>query len=139
MTLNHKHILVSGYVANPPLNEAELEDWFRDLVKAVGMQVFMEPKAKWCDGEGNEGITGVVGLETSHSSCHIWTNRKVPFFTFDLYSCADFSPRTVLELLDRWELVDYDFIVLDRNPCELKERMYNGEATQQRRGDTGGH
>ena len=84
----HKHILVTGYLENAPKEDYVdfLEDWFLRLVKAVDMEVFIAPNCKWCADAGNEGLTGIVGITTSHSSIHFWDGSPA-FYKFDLYSC----------------------------------------------------
>jgi len=59
----HKHILVKGFIeeATGPDYVSVLNDWFLRLVDAIDMKVLMNPHCVWCDDDGNEGVTGVVG------------------------------------------------------------------------------
>lgn len=119
--LDHKHLIVNAklYSNSPVVKSYYTEDvvfsmecWLRDLVNLVGMKVFMEPIVKTCDEKGNEGITGVIGLETSHASFHIWTNGD---FRFDLYSCQDFDVNQVIDHIEKLGLIRGNYITVDRN------------------------
>jgi S-adenosylmethionine/arginine decarboxylase-like enzyme len=112
---NHLHILVKGYVENPPKDEELLNDWFRRLVKKVRMAVIAGPTSIYVDEPGNEGITGTVTLATSHSSIHIWDKQTPSLFQFDLYSCSDFTPEEIIEHLKEFGLVSFEYIFIDRN------------------------
>jgi S-adenosylmethionine/arginine decarboxylase-like enzyme len=70
--LNHRHIIVTAYCSNCPTSVEAGETWLRKLVDIVGMQILFDAKAIYCEDLGNEGVTGVVGLTTSHASFHSW-------------------------------------------------------------------
>ena len=80
--LNHKHILVNATIKNPINDTAYIEKWFERLVEAVDMKILIPPKVVYCDTSGNEGVTGIVCIETSHSSIHIWSKAEVPFLNY---------------------------------------------------------
>jgi len=81
------------------------------------MQVLVEPKCVWCDDEGNEGVTGMVGITTSHSSIHFWPEH----YMFDLYSCREFEVETVTEMLKEFNTTSLQFKVIDRDTHEILE------------------
>ena len=115
MAETHKHILVTGYIDVAPGADAidNIKQWFVDLVAAVDMNILIQPNVVWCDTEGNEGITGIVVIDTSHSSIHIW-NTESPFFKFDLYSCKDFDVDTVMSMLRHLGTYKAAYTVVDR-------------------------
>ena len=114
--LYHTHILVKADVQTPPTTTVELNDWFVRLVDAVGMKIFIPPQSRICTGEGNEGITGIVAIETSHSSVHIWDRPGEPaLFQFDLYSCKEFLISEVLHMVNEFNPVGIEWILIDRN------------------------
>ena len=118
---NHLHLLVKGYMSNPPKEEAHLNDFFKTLVDKVRMVVVAGPTSVYVDEVGNEGITGTVTLATSHSSIHIWDAENPSMFQFDLYSCSCFTAEEVLEELDKWfGLQSANWIMLDRNGDEFQ-------------------
>lgn len=115
----HKHILVTGYIPFAPGKDylPYLRKWFTRLVEAVDMKVLIPPKCVWCPTEGNEGVTGLVCIETSHSSIHFW-DGPAPYFKFDLYSCKDFSVETVYSLLKELAVYKITYTVIDRTDDE---------------------
>ena len=115
MALNHKHILVNGTCRKPLTSELETENWFYRLVYAVGMKIAIDPKAKYVSKEGNEGITGTCCIETSHTSIHFWDKAKPQYFRFDLYSCDDFDPKVVMNLIKEFDPIETHYVLLDRN------------------------
>ena len=116
---NHLHLIIKGHFKNPPREVEVINDWFRELVEKVRMVVVAGPTSVYVNEEGNEGLTGTVTLATSHSSIHIWDNSAPYLFQFDIYSCSCFSPEEVLEHLNKFDLIDYEYVMLDRN-SEIK-------------------
>ena len=121
--LDHRHILLKARgLTNPLRDPADVETWLLRLVEAVGMKVFMGPYAKRCDTPGNEGTTGAVVIETSHASAHFWDRCADPHVQIDLFSCAPFTSRAVVELAKEFGPAFMDWIVVDRNgPAEVVE------------------
>ena len=117
---NHLHLLVKGYITNPPKSEELLNNWLRELVSKVGMVVVAGPTSIYVNEPGNEGITGTVTLATSHASIHVWDALELPMFQFDLYSCSDYKPKDVLKHIDDWfGLKEAHWQFIDRNGIEF--------------------
>lgn len=119
MSEYHRHILVTGYLVEAPQAEyvAFLEDWFKRLVEAVDMKVLINPICVWCDDEGNEGVTGMVGITTSHSTIHFWSGEP-SYYKFDLYSCKDFTLESVAEMLKELGTYKLTYTMVDRTDDE---------------------
>jgi S-adenosylmethionine/arginine decarboxylase-like enzyme len=118
---NHLHLLVKGYITNPPKSEETLNQWFRELVNKVGMVVVAGPTSVYVNELGNEGITGTVTLATSHASIHVWDAIHPSMFQFDLYSCSDFTPEQVLSHInEHFNLQSATYQFIDRNDMEFK-------------------
>ena len=102
MADHHIHILVTGYTLESFTEDSVsfLEQWFRELVDAIDVNILVEPKAVWCDTKDNEGVTGTVVIDTSHCSLHHWSGEN-PYYKFDLYSCKDYEVEVVLEYLKK--------------------------------------
>lgn len=113
--LDHKHILLYASVKSPPKDPDKVKDWFLRLIKAIDMNVVISPQVVNLQTPGNEGITGVVTIETSHSSIHVWETAKVPFIQFDLYSCKSFNVETVLQMFMEFEPYFFEYMLVDRN------------------------
>ena len=112
----NKHVLITGYLAEAPgpAFVPALHDWFRRLVEAVDMKVLIDPICVYCDDEGNEGVTGMVGITTSHSSIHFWSGNP-SYYKFDLYSCKDFSLDTVAEMLKEFGTSKFTYTLINRD------------------------
>ena len=117
---NHLHLLVKGYITNPPKSEELLNNWLRELVSKVGMVVVAGPTSIYVNEPGNEGITGTVTLATSHASIHVWDALELPMFQFDLYSCSEFTPDQVLtHINEHFNLQTATWQFIDRNTDEF--------------------
>ena len=97
---NHLHLLVKGYVKNPPKTAETLNVWLSELVSKVDMKVVAGPTSVYVDEPGNEGVTGTITLATSHAAIHIWDAEEPAMFQFDIYSCKDYDPNVVLNHID---------------------------------------
>lgn len=117
---NHLHLLVKGYVKNPPKETEVLNDWFVRLVEKVRMKVVSGPNSVYVDEPGNEGVTGTVTLATSHSALHCWQLDTPPMIQFDIYSCSNFTVEEVIEHLNEFGLISYTYMMIDRNEDEFK-------------------
>jgi S-adenosylmethionine/arginine decarboxylase-like enzyme len=113
--LHHQHFICTAVLKKPPTTGAEMDAWLIELVAKVGMVVLYGPFSTRCDELDNEGVTGMIGLTTSHSSAHVWDRIEKPFMKFDLYSCRPFDVETVLDHLKIFEPVSCEYMVLDRN------------------------
>ena len=113
---NHLHLLVKGYLLNPPKTEDTLNNWLSELVDTVGMKVVAGPTSVYVDEPGNEGVTGTITLATSHAAIHIWDAEIPAMFQFDIYSCKDYDPNIVLNHINKhFDLKEAHWSFLDRN------------------------
>lgn len=119
---NHLHLLVKGYVHNPPTSKQVVNNFFIDLVRRVRMVVVAGPTSVYVDEPGNEGVTGTVTLATSHAAIHVWDAVEPPMFQFDIYSCSEFTPEEVLdEINSHFKLKSATWLFIDRNNNEFME------------------
>ena len=120
--LKHEHLLVSARVKNPIVDTAVAFKWMRDLVDVLGMEVLGGPYIEDCKLPGNEGITGVVLLTTSHSAMHIWPLDKEPRVELDVYSCKSVDINKVFEHFSSMEPIEvtYKFLNRDEGFTEIK-------------------
>ncbi len=112
---NHVHLIVRGFVNNPPRTEETLNEWLKELVDKVGMVVVAGPTSVYVNEPGNEGVTGTITLATSHASIHVWDNETPSLVQFDIYSCKEYDIDVVLDHLNKFDLVSCDWIYIDRN------------------------
>ena len=128
----HLHLIVQATIKNPP-QEHECEkvsNFMNDMVDHVRMRVMIPPATAWCADAGNEGITSIVVLTTSHAVVHIW-NMPEPYdskFEFDLYSCSAFTPEEVIaKIQESWDVTSiyYKFLDRENNLQELASGKIN--------------
>ena len=110
----HKHLIIRAEVRYPITSERELKKWLRNLVKKIDMKIIKGPYAAYVSKAGNRGLTGIVMIETSHISIHIWDEESPALVQCDVYSCAEFSSNEVLAEFVPMDVVTIDKIVLDR-------------------------
>ena len=123
---NHLHLLVKGYVENPPKTAETLNVWLSELVSKVDMKVVAGPTSVYVDEPGNEGVTGTITLATSHAAIHVWDVEEPAMFQFDIYSCKDYDPNVVLNHIDNnFDLKEAYWSFIDRNKDEFFE-LKNG-------------
>ena len=120
--LVHQHLIIRAEVKNPPTDEDFTKNWLTDLVNKIGMKIVSGPHAKYVSKEGNEGMTGVVIIETSHCAIHVWDRANPPLVQLDVYTCSCMDINTVFEHMDTFEPVKIEYKYLDReNELKLVE------------------
>ena len=116
MEKNHKHMILNALVRSPIVTEESCKNWLRKLVEIIDMKILIEPVAKFCDTEGNEGVTGTVVIETSHASIHVWHKEEQPVIKMDVYSCKDFTVQSVVDYVkETMDIVYGGYMIIDRN------------------------
>ena len=111
--LEHQHLLIMGDLSDPPKSEPMIEEWMASLIRNIHMKALIAPKAKYCDVEGNRGITCIAAIETSHIVFHSWDEIKPYKLQLDIYSCS------VLKLSTVWKALE------EFRPIELKYKFYD--------------
>ena len=114
--LNHKHVIFKCDMDKPPETELQVKRWIEAIVNEINMKIFLGPYVKRCETEGNEGITGICVIETSHLAIHVWDNIPQPYAQIDLYSCKDFNHQIVIDSLKvLYGAKNFEVLTLDRN------------------------
>tara|TARA_B100001287_G_C22640072_1_gene509638 strand:- start:607 stop:969 length:363 start_codon:yes stop_codon:yes gene_type:complete len=119
--LQHKHLIVRSEVNNPPNNEHQIVGWAKNLIESIGMRIMLGPYAKYCDMEGNRGITCVTVIETSHVAIHVWDECKPGLIQLDVYTCGPLEIQKVFDALQQFEpeKVEYKFLDREKNLSSL--------------------
>ena len=78
------------------------------------MKIIKGPYASYVTKEGNRGLTGVVMIETSHISIHIWDEISPALVQCDVYSCADFQRGEVIVHLGMMHPKKIEYMMIDR-------------------------
>ena len=112
--LEHKHLIIRTEVNNPPRDEVWLQNWLTELVDKIGMKVCRGPITAYVDMPGNEGLTGVVVIETSHIAIHVWDAVEPALVQLDVYTCGPFDKDIIFAELEQWDPVKIEWKFLDR-------------------------
>ncbi len=112
--LVHKHLIIRAEVSEPPRAPVFVEEWLQDLVDRIGMKVLGGPYARYVNIPGNQGVTGVVIIETSHIALHVWDETNPGLLQLDVYTCGPFDPDIVFDQIKQFEPVKVEYKYLDR-------------------------
>ena len=105
----HKHLIIRAEANKVPTDEEQLTEWLKDFIDYIDMKILMGPYVKYCNVEGNRGITGITVIETSHIAIHVWDEPNPALMQIDVYSCAEFDVDEIAEKIKS----DFDVIKLD--------------------------
>ena len=113
--LKHKHILIRADVKQPPKTTKEVIAWLIKLIKNIDMKILEGPFARRVDMAGNEGVTAMAIIETSHVVIHIWDACEPSLIQLDVYSCADFNPQDIFDKVNElFKTIKIEYKFLDR-------------------------
>jgi S-adenosylmethionine/arginine decarboxylase-like enzyme len=113
--LFHQHVLIKAQVTNAPKSEQVLNQWLTELVSDIKMKVCIPARSHYVDAVGNEGLTGAINIETSHIAIHIWDDIVPAVLQCDVYSCSSYSEKVVMNKLNEWGIISYEYMTIDRN------------------------
>ena len=105
----HKHLIIRAEANRVPTDEEQLTEWLKDFIDSIDMKILMGPYVKYCNVEGNRGITGIAVIETSHIAIHVWDEPNPALMQIDVYSCAEFDVDQIAEKIKQ----DFDVVKLD--------------------------
>ena len=105
----HKHLIIRAEANRVPTDEEQLTEWLKDFIDSIHMKILMGPYVKYCNVEGNRGITGIAVIETSHIAIHVWDEPNPALMQIDVYSCAEFDVDQIAEKIKQ----DFDVVKLD--------------------------
>jgi len=112
--LEHKHLIVRAELNNPPYNAADIKIWMKHLVDKIGMNILMGPYAIYSDMVGNQGLTAVTIIETSHIALHVWDEEEPALMQLDVYTCSTLNIDDVFEAIKDFDPVKVEYKYIDR-------------------------
>jgi S-adenosylmethionine/arginine decarboxylase-like enzyme len=86
----------------------------RTLVKKIDMNILMGPYAVYSDMPGNQGLTAVTIIETSHIAMHVWDEEEPALMQLDVYTCSQLNIDDVFEAIKEFEPVKVEYKYIDR-------------------------
>ena len=112
----HKHFILRAEVKHPPGEKAKqrIWNWMFFLIKDIGMKIMFGPEVRYVRTEGNEGLTAVAIIETSHVALHFWDKQDPPLLQLDVYTCGPFKPEVVLKAIKEFQPTKIQWKYLDR-------------------------
>ena len=119
--MDHKHLLVNcTYKETPFTDESFTENWLKEIVEKIDMEILYPPKAVKCLDKGNEGITAFCMITTSHICLHSWEKSDPNLVQFDVYSCKDFSQSLILDEMKKFKPIRIGCRFINRGLPETK-------------------
>jgi S-adenosylmethionine/arginine decarboxylase-like enzyme len=112
--LEHKHLIIRAELKNPPKCAEAIQDWMKLLVDKIGMKILMGPYAIYSDMVGNQGLTAVTIIETSHIAMHVWDEVDPALMQLDVYTCSTLNIDDVFLALSDFAPVNVQFKYIDR-------------------------
>lgn len=112
--LEHKHLIVRAELNNPPKCTSAIDLWMRKLVDQIGMKILMGPYSVYSDMVGNQGLTAVTIIETSHIAMHVWDEVDPGLMQLDVYTCSTLNIEDVFKALEQFEPVKVEYKYIDR-------------------------
>lgn len=112
--LEHKHLIVRAELNNPPKCTSAIDLWMRRLVDQIGMKILMGPYSVYSDMVGNQGLTAVTIIETSHIAMHVWDEVDPGLMQLDVYTCSTLNIEDVFKALEQFEPVKVEYKYIDR-------------------------
>ena len=113
--LIHRHLIVRATVADPPRDCAAVDTWLCELCELIGMHLLAGPITARVEDVGNQGVTGVCIISTSHIAVHVWDEPTPAIVQLDVYTCAALDPESVIRHLDQFLPQHIDTHYLDRD------------------------
>ena len=86
----------------------------RNLVDAIGMNILMGPYAIYSDMVGNQGLTAVTIIETSHIAIHVWDECEPALMQMDVYTCSTLDINDVFKAIEEFKPTKIEYKFIDR-------------------------
>lgn len=112
--LEHKHLIVRAELNNPPKCTTAINAWMQKLVNTIDMKILMGPYSVYSDMVGNQGLTAVTIIETSHIAMHVWDEVDPALMQLDVYTCSKLNIDDVFDAIKEFEPVKVEYKYIDR-------------------------
>lgn len=111
----HNHLIVNADIEDTLDSPEDAIEFLKEFVAKMGMKILLGPLATYVTAPGNEGVTAIVGIETSHVAFHVWNQREPAQLRFDLYTCGDLDLTVALDAIHaRFKITGGDYRFYDR-------------------------
>jgi len=75
---------------NPIANVNENDAFVKNIAKIINMDIISGPHSLYIKDKGNEGVSSVTIIKTSHICVHSWDKLKPGLIHLDIFSCKNF-------------------------------------------------
>jgi S-adenosylmethionine/arginine decarboxylase-like enzyme len=75
----------------------------------------MGPYAVYSDMVGNQGLTAVTIIETSHIAMHVWDEVQPAIMQLDVYTCSTLDINDVFEAIKEFQPTKVEYKYIDRD------------------------
>ena len=115
--LEHKHLIIRAELNNPPKCTTAIDIWMKNLVEQIGMKILKGPYSVYSEMVGNQGLTAVTIIETSHIAMHVWDEDEPALMQLDVYTCSTLNIEDVFRALEEFDPVKVEYKYIDRENC----------------------
>ena len=112
--LEHKHLIVRAELNNPPKCTSAIDLWMKKLVEQIDMKILMGPYSVYSAMVGNQGLTAVTIIETSHIALHVWDEVDPALMQLDVYTCSTLNIDDVFKAIEQFDPVKVEYKYIDR-------------------------
>lgn len=112
--LEHKHLIVRAELNTPPKCTTHINLWMRELVNIIDMKILMGPYSVYSEMVGNQGLTAVTIIETSHIALHVWDEVSPALCQLDVYTCSSLNTDDVIKALQPFSPTKIEYKFIDR-------------------------
>tara|TARA_R110000822_G_scaffold88734_2_gene205458 strand:- start:7315 stop:7617 length:303 start_codon:yes stop_codon:yes gene_type:complete len=86
----------------------------KDLVEKIGMKILMGPYSVYSHMVGNQGLTAVTIIETSHIAMHVWDEVDPALMQLDIYTCSSLDIEDVFKSIGCFKPSKVEYNYIDR-------------------------
>ena len=86
-------------VNDPIKTVRENNKFVRDIAHLLKMKIVSGPHSKYIADKGNEGVSSVTIIKTSHICVHSWDKISPGIIHLDIFSCKKFNVREIKTFL----------------------------------------
>ena len=86
-------------VNNPISSVKENNNFIKELAELIDMKIISGPHSLYITDKGNEGVSSVSIIKTSHICVHSWDKKTPGLMHVDIFSCKNFSIKKITKFL----------------------------------------
>jgi len=77
----------------------ENNKFVKDVARLLDMNIISGPHSKYISDKGNEGVSSVTIIKTSHICVHSWDKISPGIMHLDIFSCKKFKVQKIKSFL----------------------------------------